>query len=168
MRTPTLRTLRNCVLGSTIALAITVAPAAADLASSFGVYAYPEHGQSEEQQQGDEAACYDSAQIKTGYTPGQPTYAAPAPAPAQHGGLRGAFGGAAAGAAIGAIAGNAGEGAAIGSIAGRLFGAARQKSANAQAQQQAQSQQASAQQQQLQNFQTAFSACMTAKGYVAK
>jgi hypothetical protein len=153
---------------SALALAVTAAPASADLASSFGMYVYPTRGQSQAQQQADEAACYDSAQIKTGYTPGQATYAPPPPPPNTHGGLRGAFGGAATGAVIGAIAGNAGEGAAIGSIAGGLFGARRQKEANAKAQQQAQSQQANQQQQQLGNFQTAFSACMTAREYVAK
>jgi len=152
-----------------LAFVVAVQPAWADLASNFGVYAYPTNGQSPAQQNSDEAACYDSAQSRTGYTPGAPQYAAPAsPPPKRHGFLRGAAGGAAGGAAIGAIAGNAGEGAAIGAIAGGLFGRRRERQEEQQSQQQAQSQAQAQTQQRLTSFQTAFSACMTARGYVAK
>ncbi len=152
-----------------LAFAVAAQPAWADLASSFGVYAYPTNGQSPAQQNADESACYDSARTRTGYTPGAPQYAATAPpAPKRHGFLRGAAGGAASGAAIGAIAGNAGEGAAIGAIAGGLFGHRRERIEEQQSQQQAQHQAQAQTHQQLTNFQTAFSACMTARGYVAK
>lgn len=145
-------------------------PALADIASTFNVYVYPAQGQSAAQQSSAEAACYDSAQTRTGYTPGAPPPAVnpPPPAPKGHGLLRGGAGGAASGAAIGAIAGNAGEGAAIGAVAGGLLGARRQRKEEKQGQQVAQSQSNAAQQQLLSNFQNAFSACITAKGYVAK
>ena len=152
-----------------LALVLITRPAYADLASSFGVYAYPTHGQSPAQQNSDEAACYDSAQSRTGYTPGAPPNVAQAPPPPKrHGFLRGAAGGAASGAAIGAIAGNAGEGAAIGAIAGGLLGHRRERMEAQHYEQQAQSQAQAQTQQQLGSFQTAFSACMTARGYVAK
>jgi hypothetical protein len=145
-------------------------PALADLAASFNVYVYPTRGQSAAQQGSDEAACYDSAQTRTGYTPGAPPPSVnpPPPAPKGHGLLRGGAVGAASGAAIGAVAGNAGEGAAIGAVAGGLLGARRQRMAAGQQQQAAQNQSNAAQQQLISNFQTAFSACMTARGYVAK
>src|SRR5271154_4563997 len=106
------------LLSATLWLAGTPQPAWADLASTFNVYVYPTRGQGAAQQGSDEAACYDSAQTRTGYTPGGPPVTAnSAPPPRRHGLLRGGAGGAATGAAIGAIAGNAGEGAAIGAIA---------------------------------------------------
>lgn len=144
-------------------------PAWADLAASFNVYVYPTQGQGAAQQSSDEAACYDSAQTRTGYTPGAPPPTGNSvPPPKRHGLLRGGAGGAATGAAIGAIAGNAGEGAAIGAIAGGLFGARRERMEAKQSQQAAQNQSNAAQNQLMSNFQTAFSACMSARGYVAK
>ena len=154
----------------TVLLAGAVQPASADIASTFNVYVYPTQGQTTAQQGSDEAACYDSAQTRTGYTPGAPPPSAnpPPPPPKGHGLLRGGAGGAASGAAIGAIAGNAGEGAAIGAIAGGLLGARRERREAKESQQVAQFQASAAQNQLLSNFQTAFSACMTARGYVAK
>ena len=149
-------------------LVASAAPAQADLASSFGVYVYPTQGQTPSQQATAESQCYSSAQTRTGVNPMAPPQA-PAPAPTQRGGLfRGGFGGAAAGAAIGAIAGNAGEGASIGAVAGGLFGVRRQREANEQSAQTAQLYANAEYQGDMNNFRTAFSACMSAQGYVAR
>ena len=160
---------KKVCLGVLAVLVLAVAiPASADLASNFGVYVYPTKGQSESQQAAAESECYSSAQNKTGVNPMAPPAPAPA-APQRQGGLfRGGAGGAAAGAAIGAVAGNAGEGAAIGAVAGGLIGVHRQRAENAQAQQNAQMYSAAQYQGGMENFRTAFSACMSAKGYVAK
>jgi hypothetical protein len=149
-------------------VALAGAPALADLASNFGVYVYPTQGQTPTQQAAAESACYSSAENRTGVNPSAPP-PAPAPAPTSRGGLfRGGAHGAAAGAAIGAIAGNAGEGAAIGAVAGGLFGVRRQSAENEQASQNAQSFANAEYQGDMNNFRTAFSACMSAKGYVAR
>jgi len=146
----------------------TISPANADLASSFGVYVYPTRGQSTYQQSAAESECYSSAESRTRFNPAAPPPTA-APAQTSQGGLfRGGFRGAGAGAAIGAVAGNAGEGAAIGAVAGGLFGIRRQNLENAQAQQYSQLNATWQYQSGMNNFRTAFSACMNAKGYVAR
>ena len=82
--------------------------------------------------------------------------------------VRGAARGAAAGAAIGAIAGDAGTGAAIGAVAGGL-GGRRARIAGDQAEQQKNQQAAEAQSKELKNnFNKAFSACMSGKGYTVQ
>jgi predicted lipid-binding transport protein (Tim44 family) len=168
---PTLRLRRTTACIGVIATAALLActlPASADLASSFGVYVYPESNQSAYQQNEAESACYASAQSRTGFNPAAPPPPS-APAPTQqHGFLRGGAGGAAAGTLIGAIAGNAGEGAAIGAVAGGLFGFHRQKEENQQAQQNAQASSNAQYEQGMNNFRSAFSACMNSKGYVAR
>jgi hypothetical protein len=135
---------------------------------------YPANGQSAAQQQKDEGECYAWAKGQTGYDPAQATqYVAPPPPQQSVGGERaqGAVRGALGGAAIGAIAGNAGKGAAIGAVGGTMVGGSRQRQkqaandqANAQYQQNvAQQQQYTAQQQQ--NFQRAYGACFSGRGY---
>ena len=130
---------------------------------------YPAKGQSAEQQQKDEAECYEWAKGQTGYDPVQATqYAAP-PAQQSVGGERlgGAARGAAGGAIIGAIAGNAGKGAAIGAVGGTVLGGARQRGRQAENEQAiANQQQAIAQQQQ--NYQRAYTACFEGRGYTVK
>lgn len=133
------------------------------------VFAYPNAGQSQEQQNKDRYECHQWAVAQTGFDPmaapvavpppGQIYADVPPPPPPQQkqggflglgdggffkgGGVVGdAATGAALGAAGGAIAGNAGQGAAIGAIASTLFGAvSRAGSSNQQAQQQQQYQQ---------------------------
>jgi len=160
----------HVVSGATIValLASTILSAYADLASSFGVYVYPTQGQTASQQSAAESQCYSSAVSKSGFNPAAPPPTTVQAQSYQGGGLVGGAHGAAAGAAIGAIAGNAGEGAAIGAVAGGLFGRRRQNEANAQAQQNAQAEANAQYQGGMNNFRTAFSACMNAKGYVAK
>ena len=115
------------------------------------VYAYPNAGQSEEQQSRDRFECHQWSVSQTGFDPTTapplpPRAAAPAPPPRQGysdrrqrnrgflgigdggffegGGMMGdAATGAALGAAGGALAGDAGEGAAIGALASTVFGA---------------------------------------------
>lgn len=151
-----------------LAILVVVVPASADLASNFGIYVYPEHGQTEQQQSAAESECYNSAQQRTGVNPMAPPPQAQAAPQSQGGLLRGGARGAAAGAAIGAIAGNAGEGAAIGAVAGGLLGHRNQNVQNQQNQQNAQAYANAQYQGGMENFRTAFSACMNAKGYVAK
>lgn len=130
---------------------------------------YPAKGQSAEQQQKDEAECYEWAKGQTGYDPAQSTqYAVPPPQQSVGGErLGGAARGAAGGAIIGAIAGNAGKGAAIGAVGGTLLGGARQRESQAgNDQAMAQQQQAIAQQQQ--NYQRAYTACFEGRGYTVK
>jgi len=114
-----------------------------------GVYAYPNAGQSEQQQAQDRFECHQWAVQQSGFDPTtapplpqQAHSGSPPPPPPQQqprsrgflglgdggffegGGMLGdAATGAGLGAAGGAIAGDAGEGAAIGAIAGTLFGA---------------------------------------------
>jgi hypothetical protein len=135
---------------------------------------YPANGQSAAQQQKDEGECYAWAKGQTGYDPAQATQYVAAPPPQQSTGgerVKGAAVGAVGGAAIGAIAGNTGKGAAIGGVVGIMAGGAKQRqtqAANQQAaaqqqQQVAQQQQYTAQQQQ--NFQRAYGACFSGRGY---
>lgn len=156
------------LIATTVLVGATLLPANADLASSFGMYVYPTKGQTAAQQSAAESECYTSAQQKTGVNPMSAQQQTVQVQQAQGGTLQGGARGAAAGAAIGAIAGDAGQGAAIGAVAGGLLGNRRQREYNAAAQQQAQNQAQAQYQGAMNNFRTAFSACMTAKGYVAK
>ncbi|MBB5425889.1 hypothetical protein QF000_002575 [Paraburkholderia atlantica] len=126
--------------------------------------AYPARGQSPQQQQQDEGACYGWAKSNTGIDPTQVANAPPPPSgPAVGGGERvqGAARGAAGGAIIGAIAGDAGKGAAIGAATGTMVGGsrARQNRRAAAANSQAQTQGA------MDTFNRAFAACMSGRGY---
>ncbi|WP_322028359.1 glycine zipper family protein [Paraburkholderia sp. J76] len=129
--------------------------------------AYPARGQSAQQQQADESACYSWAKNNTGIDPRQVASTPPPPSgPAVGGGQRvqGAARGAAGGAVIGAITGDAGRGAAVGATAGTMAGGAR-------ARQDRRAQQANAQQQQqgaIDTFNRAFAACMQGRGYTVQ
>ena len=127
--------------------------------------AYPAKGQSQQQQQKDDGACYSWAKSNTGIDPAAVAANQPPPpsGPAVGGGerLRGAARGAAGGAAIGAIAGDAGKGAAIGAVGGTVVGGARARN-NRQAA--AASNQAQAQGS-MDTFYRAWGACMQGRGY---
>ena len=92
-------------------------------------YVYPANGQSPEQQQNDEAACYSWAVQQTGVDPANPPtqQAAPRPATTASGSTPGAgVVGAARGAIIGsAVGGDAGTGAAIGAVTGVIVAKGR-------------------------------------------
>lgn len=135
------------------------------------MYFYPTKGQSQQQQQNDKAQCYTWAVRQSGFDPANPRVPSGPPPVAsapQGGAFRGAAGGAALGAVGGAIGGNAGEGAAIGAATGALFGGMRRRRWAEQEQSQ---QEAYMQRQQNElnqgraNFNQAFRACMTGRGY---
>lgn len=127
------------------------------------VFVYPSKGQTKEQQEQDEFACYKWAKEQTGFDPTQPMQQAAAPPP-QGGAAKGAAKGAAIGAIGGAIGGDAGKGAAIGAGVGAAGGAARRRKGE---QQQAASQQKTKQEYdaKVDGYKRAFSACMTGRGY---
>jgi Glycine zipper len=135
-------------------------------------YVYPNRGQSPQQQEFDRGQCYSWAVQQSGFDPANPQVASAAPPPSagppQGGMFRGAAGGAALGAVGGAIGGNAGKGAAIGAGVGALFGGFRRMRWMEEEQQQQQSYQMQ-QQSSLAaghaNYNRAFSACMTGRGY---
>ena len=171
-------------------LSQTAQPQQKSISNQLGLHAFPAKGQSREQQQTDELACYNWAQQDTGFDPLAALKAVPSAknppstigaqpsGTQQNAGAKGAVRGAAGGAAIGAIAGDPGKGAAIGAASGGLRGRMAQKKAQAEAQQRSQQQaQQQAQQQSqakaqtqasLEDFKKAYSACMDAKGYSLK
>lgn len=124
-------------------------------------YVYPAKGQSPQQQQSDESACYSWAVQQTGFDPAKQQPAAK-PATTATGttpgaGARGAVRGAVVGEVVG---GDAGTGAAVGAAAAR--GQSRRQNASAQQQQQG------ASQQQASAFSKARSACLEGRGYTVK
>lgn len=166
-----------------IGAAVTIAGLCAPLASpAQSVFAYPEAGQSEKQQQEDRATCQNWAAQQTGFNPfasHAPAESAYSPPPPSYGGGFGgglnAGRGAALGAIGGAIGGNAGKGAAIGALSGLFIGGLRRRE---EAEERAQWEQQRAQQyrhqQQVQasehahqqsQFNSAYATCMRAKHY---
>jgi hypothetical protein len=129
--------------------------------------AYPAKGQSAQQQQKDDGACYSWAKSNTGIDPAAVAAAPPPPSgPAVGGGerVRGAARGAAGGAAIGAIAGDAGKGAAAGAAVGTMAGGSRARQNQRAAQANAQSQSQGA----MDTYYRAYAACMEGRGYSIK
>ena len=153
------------------------------LAQQF--YVYPARGQNPQQESFDKADCFNWAVQQSGFNPSNPPpmgMPPPPPPPMQGGGgfmgggvLGGAAGGAAMGAVGGAIGGDAAKGAAIGAAAGAVFGLFRrareeQEMQQQQQQYQAQQQQFQAQQQAVSyqahsNWDRAYKACLTGRGY---
>jgi len=137
---------------------------------------YPNLGQSPQQQEFDRGQCYSWAVQQTGFDPANPRIAIGPPPPQSAPGpdgsmLRGAAGGAALGAIGGAIGGDAGKGAAIGAGVGGLFGGfrrMRQLEEEQQMQASYQAQQQSAMAQGRSNYDRAFSACMSGRGYTVR
>ncbi len=162
--------MRRSLCVSSFVMALLAAPSAAPLAQD--IYAYPNKGQSQEQQQKDQFECFTWSKQQTGFDPmAVPTASAPAPQDPSTG--PGLLGGAAVGAGAGAIGGaisggNAGKGAAIGAGIGGLLGGLRsssQKNKNQQAKQDWERQQAGQYQQARNNYNRAYSACMSARDY---
>lgn len=145
-------------------LAIGLLSASQDVLAGVDVFVYPAKGQTKEQQEQDEFACYKWAKEQTGFDPTQPMQQQAAAPSQQNAAVKGAARGAAIGAIGGAIGGDAGKGAAIGAGVGAAGGTMRRR--------QAEQQQAAAQQKAKQaydaevgGYKRAFSACMTARGY---
>jgi hypothetical protein len=137
-------------------------------AAQAEVYVYPKPGQSQESFESDQYACHNWATQQTGFNPAAPPQAAAAPPPPATGGaVRGGARGAAVGAVGGAIAGDAGKGAAVGAAVGGTAGAVRQNRHNREVA--AASQQAQAQQQAgYANYEKAYAACLSGRGYSVK
>ena len=130
---------------------------------------YPAKGQSEAQQNKDKGECRQWAVNKTGVDPAQLAAETNSGEVYQrhHTALGGAARGVIGGLLIGAIAGDAGKGAAIGAGVGAVRGGLRgrqdltmqhQVAANAHADQQAQ----------LQQYDRAYEACLSGRGYTVK
>lgn len=160
--------MRRSLCVSSIVLAMLTAPSA--LAQD--VYAYPNQGQSQEQQQKDQFECFQWSKQQSGFDPmAVPTTSAPAPQDQSTG--PGLLGGAAIGGGAGAIGGaiaggSAGKGAAIGAGIGGLLGGLKSSSSkkkNKKAHQDWERQQTAQYQQARNNYNRAYSACMTARGY---
>jgi YMGG-like Gly-zipper len=130
------------------------------------IYAYPQRGQSPQQQQQDQAECHGWALQQSGYNPAS-AQAPPPPPPPGGGAVRGAARGAAVGAVGGAIGGDAGKGAAVGAGAGAVFGTMRRNQENKQYQAAVSQQQAQASQQQS-NYNRAYAACLQGRGYTVQ
>jgi hypothetical protein len=122
------------------------------------MYAYPDKGQSTKQQQRDKRECQEWATQQTGVDPSK-TPAAPRK-------LGGAAGGAAVGAARGAAEGEAGAGAARGAVRGRLLGAIRQR--REEQQQNSGTEGGESQQGKREDYDRAYGACLTGRGYTVK
>jgi predicted lipid-binding transport protein (Tim44 family) len=141
------------------------------------MFIYPDKGQSQQQQDKDKYECYSWAKNQSGFDPMAPPTTRSAPPQKQAGGsiAGGAFGGAAAGAALGAvggaIAGNAGKGAAIGAGTGGLLGGlvrASEHSRDEQNRKQWEQTEANAYGQARSNYNRAYSACLTGRGYTVR
>ena len=179
IRRPCDRAATGVVMTAAVLLGILCLPRA----MAQELYAYPQKGQSADQQGRDRYECHTWAVQQSRFDPTQQQAAAVAPAyppppqpEAPQGGLlRGAGRGAAVGAVGGAIAGDAGKGAAIGAGTGALIGGMRRRDQLAreqQAQQNYERQTASARSAQTaenanrqRDYNRALSACLQARGY---
>lgn len=134
-----------------------------DAMAGLDVFVYPAQGQTQEQQEQDEHACYEWGSEQTGFDPTQ-TVQQVAPPASQGAVVGGAARGALLGVIGGAIAGDAGTGAAIGAGVGAAGGVLGRRRATLEAeatQEQAEQQYEAS----LAGYKRAFTACMTARGY---
>lgn len=160
--------LRNLACGLAVSLSGLLLDASSPWAQA--VIAYPEQGQSPDQQSRDRYECHLWAVQQSGVDPTQ-QQATPVPPPPSAGppggALQGATRGAALGAVGGAIGGNAGKGAAIGAGTGALFGAMRRNEQQQQAyrQQQYQAQQSGSSSPQRATYNLALKTCLQGRGY---
>ena len=152
-----------------IALGWQTSVSAQTLASSMGIFTYPQQDQAPEQQSRDDYECFTYAKSQTGYDPMNPTQVVVAVDDPESGSrATGAVRGAAGGAVIGAVAGDTGKGAAIGATLGLMRGGQKSRNQQAQAEQQAE-QQAQQQMAGMENgFRNAYGACIEARGYSVK
>lgn len=134
------------------------------MASTVGLYVYPQKQQSATQQLTDESQCYNNAKIQTGFNPDATTTGSktqPQSDTKDHGAAKGAAHGA-------MIAGATGGDAAVAAERGAMIGSARARRKEKQQDEQAQKQADATktqQQQNMDNFKKSMSACLDARGY---
>jgi hypothetical protein len=138
------------------------------MASTVGLYVYPDKQQSATQQLTDEQQCYGSAKTQTGYDPNATTTAAKTPKSSSsssssddHAAAKGAMRGATISRATG---GDPGEGAARGAILGSIRAKRKAKEQADQASKKPDPAK-TPQQQKQDDFKRAMSACLDARGY---
>jgi hypothetical protein len=139
-------------------------PPVKGMASTVGLYVYPQKHQSATQQLTDESQCYDNAKTQTGFNPDAAT---PGSATRAQGNTKNhdAAKGAARGAAIsGATGGDVAAGAERGAIFGGVKSKRKEKQQEEQAQKQADASKTQ-EQQNMDNFKHSMSACLDARGY---
>lgn len=162
--------MRRTFMTTSFAVALLLSQTAAPLAQEL--FAYPNKGQSQDQQERDRFDCYNWAKQQSGFDPMvAPTTTAPAPKDKSTG--PGALGGAALGAGAGAIGGvitggKAGMGALLGGGLGGIIGGLTsqgQSDKNKQRRQDWERQQTAQYQQERGNYNRAYSACMSGRGY---
>lgn len=151
-----------------VSLCVSVLTSSAALAD---VMVYPAKGQSAEQTEKDKYECYQWAKGQSGFDPmAAPTaQTAPPASEKQAGGAgRGALGGAAAGAVVGALTGNTRKGALIGGGSGALLGGMRrhdQKERETHNRNQWEQREAANYSQNRNDYNRAYSACLSGRGY---
>jgi hypothetical protein len=164
---------RPCLVLFAVVFVLSAVPAGFAWSQS-DLIIYPSKGQSQEQKQQDEGACYSWAKQQSGFDPmAMPTATSPPPASQTPvGGVgKGAVGGGLLGLAVGAIAGDAGKGAAIGAVSGGVIGGVRRHDQTAreeQSRQQWEQQEASRYAQGRSHYNRAFGACMEGRGYTVR
>ena len=136
-----------------------IAVLATPLLMAEEMYVYPANGQTPDQQKADEYQCYDWAKGQSGFDPMQNHSVAAAP---QQGGQ--VVKGAVAGAAVGAIVGDEKNDARNGAKVGAAAGLVRKNRQNRAAEQNQAAQQAQVQGNR-DNYNKAYKACMSGRGY---
>jgi len=169
-----LRTAMNlrthCALGLALASVLSAMgqqnnpPPVKGMASTVGLYVYPQKHQSATQQLTDEQECYNDAKTQTGFNPDATTTGTQSQtqnSSKDHGAAKSAARGA-------AISGAAGGDPAVGAERGAMIGAARSRRKEQQQEEQAQKQANATktqEQQNMDNFKRSMSACLDARGY---
>lgn len=139
-------------------------PPVKGMASTVGLYVYPQKKQSATQQLTDEQQCYNSAKTQTGYDPNAAAPASKTKGDKSGGDDHDVAKGAARGAIIsGATGGDAAAGARRGAIIGGIR-SKREKKKEDEAEQKTEAKQTT-QQKQQDDFKRATSACLDARGY---
>lgn len=142
-------------------------PPVKGMASTVGLYVYPERQQGATQQLSDESQCYSDAKTRSGFDPDATTAGTKA-TDGKGGNDHGAAKGAAKGAVIsGAVGGDVASGAARGAVIGGVRTRRKEKKQEEQTQKQADADKAQLQQKQ-DNFKRAMTACLDARGYSVK
>lgn len=155
--------IRNCLLTCIVFLALDGAAAATE------PVVYPSKGQSEEQQERDQYECHEWATKETGVDPvalAEKNLSA-TPQAAKKPGLGGAGASAGIGAARGASEGDAAAGAARGFGIGRMISVMKAKR-QLREQQSANASTAGATKDQLDQYDRAYKACLTGRGYTVE